>query len=141
MKSVKIRNKYFGRIFKGEEIITSIVAFCKENEIRNGHITAIGAAEKLKLGFYDTSEKKYLYKDFDGDYEITSLTGNITLLDGNPFPHIHIHISDRNFKTWGGHLVSGTVSVTCEFVIENFDTSVSRKPDPETGLNLISFEE
>jgi len=139
MKFHKKNNLYFGRLEKGEEIISSLIKFCKENKISNGKISAIGAAENLKLGFYDTIQKKYEYNLFEGDYEITSMLGNITLLNGEPFPHIHINISDVNFLTYGGHLFSAIVSITCEFTIEDFATSFERKPDEMTGLNLIDF--
>ena len=124
---------------KGEEIMASIISFCHENNIRNGTITAIGAAKNLKLGYYDILSGKYICEDFEDEYEITSLNGNISLLDGNPFPHIHIQISGRDFKCIGGHLFSAIVSITCEFIIESFDSGFSRKADTETGLNLIDF--
>jgi uncharacterized protein len=139
MKFIKNSAGYFGRLEKGEEIVSVLTNFCKTINIINGGISGIGAAQKLKLGYYDIVSKKYIYKDFEGEYEITSLHGNITLLDDEPFIHLHITISDSNFQTFGGHLVSGIVSVTFEFMITKMETQLERKIDLDTGLKLIAF--
>jgi hypothetical protein len=140
MKATVIRDKYFGRLEKGEEIVTSLTALCSNMGIRNGKIAAIGAAERLKLGFYDIDGRKYRYKDFPGKYEIISLAGNISLVDNEPFAHMHINISDEAFQTYGGHLFEGYVSITCEFVIELFGTEYQRTLDEATGLYLIDVK-
>jgi hypothetical protein len=140
MKAITTYKGYFGRLKKGEEIVTSLTALISNMGIRNGKITAIGAAERLKLGFYDGDGRKYQYKDFTGKYEITSLTGNISLIGKEPFAHMHINISDEAFHTYGGHLFEGYVSITCEFIIELFDTEYQRTFDEETGLYLINVK-
>lgn len=138
MKAIMIGSRHFGRLEKGEEIVSSLTAYCRSAEIKNGTVIAIGAAEKLKLGFYDTENKKYSYKHFPSEYEITTLMGNISLLENELFIHLHINISDEDFHTYGGHLFEGYISITCEFVIEAFETAIERKLDEVTGLYLIS---
>ena len=39
----------------------------------------------------------------------------------------------------GGHLNRAVVSVTCEMVIRILSGAVDRRPDPETGINLLRF--
>lgn len=139
MKYVRKGNIIRGRLEKGEEIITTLTAFCHDQQICSGKISAIGAARNLTLGYYDLHEKKYFNTDFEDDYEITGINGNISLLNGAPYLHIHITIADHLCRSFGGHLFSGTVSITCEFYIEVTEPAISRAHDPETGLNLLDF--
>lgn len=138
MKAIRIGSRHFGRLEKGEEIVSSLTAYCRNAEIKNGAVIAIGAAEKLKLGFYDTGNNKYNYKHFPGEYEITTLMGNVSLLENELFVHLHITISDEEFHTYGGHLLEGYISITCEFIIEAFKMAIERQYDEVTGLYLIS---
>ena len=56
-----------------------------------------------------------------------------------PYGHFHISIGDDEGRVWGGHLNRAVISATCELVVTVLDGRVERKPDPETGLNLMAF--
>ena len=140
MKYKKFNDTYFLRIDKGEEIIESITRLCEKERITLGKISAIGATNKATIGLFDTDKKQYFSKEFSGDHEITSITGNITQKDKKPYIHAHITIADKNQNVFGGHLSSATVSATCEAVITAFKGYVERKPDEEIGINLLKFD-
>ena len=55
--------------------------------------------------------------DIKGEFELTSLVGNITIKNGNPFVHIHVNVSDEACNAYGGHLFSGTITATGELII------------------------
>jgi uncharacterized protein len=140
MKAQKRGNLVFGRIEKGEEIVTAFKEFCKLHNITSGFINGLGAAEDIQIAYYNVAEKKYHHKHLKGDFEIVSLSGTISVFENKPHVHLHIALGDADYKITGGHLDHGIVSLTCEFMITVFDEEIQRKPDPETGLNLLDFQ-
>ena len=68
--------------------------------------------------------------------ELTSLTGNITINNGEPFVHTHVTFSDINYKVYGGHLFDAQIAVTGEIIIFTSYDSINRKYNDEIGLSL-----
>ena len=135
----KIENGYVVRMEKGEEIIDTLSDFIDKNKIKGGFVWGIGTVNNITLGYYDAQNKKYIKKTFEDDFEITNLTGNISSLNGSPLVHAHITISDSNFSALSGHLFSGIIAVTAEFVIFSTENKIERALDPQTGLNLLKL--
>jgi predicted DNA-binding protein with PD1-like motif len=139
MESLKIGNKYFIRIDKGEEVIASLKNFCIDNGVRLGSVIGLGAADRVIVGLFNTITKEYHNKEFVGEYEITNLTGNITAKEGEIYLHLHITLSDEDYNAHGGHLNECWISGTCELVIDVIDGEISRAFDSKSGLNLLKF--
>lgn len=133
----KLRNYYFIRLERGEEIVTQLQSFCEQNKIKLGFIQGIGAVNKAIVGFFDLSRKKYFSSTYEGDHEITGLTGNITEMNDSPYLHLHINLAGSNNIVVGGHLNEAYVSVTCEIIITVIEGSIDRFPDQEIGVNLL----
>lgn len=133
----KLQNYYFLRLEQGEEIVAILQSFCEDNQIKLGFIQGIGAVNKAIVGFFDLSRKKYFSSTYEGDHEITSLTGNITEMAGSPYLHLHINLAGSNNIAIAGHLNEAYVSVTCEIIITVIDGSIDRFPDDEIGVNLL----
>ena len=123
----------------GDEIIESITKIFKEEKVYSGMINGIGAINQVKLGFYNLESKKYKKEFFNDDYELTSLMGNITLKDGNPFVHIHINMSDENFSAIGGHLFSAVTAASAEIIVLLDNQDIKRQLDQKVGLYLWDF--
>ena len=51
----------------------------------------------------------------------------------------HITIADSDCRPSAGHLYSAKVAVTGEFLVTSTGVEVVRKPDDETGLNLLEL--
>jgi predicted DNA-binding protein with PD1-like motif len=62
-------------------------------------------------------------------------------MEGQVFPHLHVTLSDAKFNVYGGHLSSGEIGVTGEFVIEPFNIEIERKLYQETGFCLLVLED
>ena len=139
MDAKRFKNKYIIRIDKGEEIVDTLTKFCKKEKIKLGSITGLGATNKVKIGLFETKTKEYHAKEFTGDYEIAPLYGNITTMNDEVYIHIHINISDKDHKSYGGHLNYAYVSATFEGIIEVIDGEVDRRFSEEIGLNLLKF--
>lgn len=127
------------RIQRGEEILAAIEEVAKQESVTLGSVTAIGACNYAKLGFYQLSNKEYSELILEEDMELTSLVGNITLKDGQYYGHYHANFGKEDGTVHGGHLVAAKVSVTCEVFIHVIEGQVDRQADPETGINLIEF--
>ena len=75
----------------GEKVVETLKEFCKDNNIKLGTISGIGAVKKATIGFYNLETKKYYPKELNGDYEITSLLGNISTMNGEVYLHLHVN--------------------------------------------------
>lgn len=136
----KFGDKYIVRLDKGEEIVSTLKKFCEKENVKLGWIKGIGAVDEAKIGIFKVDEKKYYTKILKGDYEITSLLGNISTMDGETYLHLHINLSDDEYKTYGGHLDSARISATGELIIGTIEGEVNRQHNEEIGINLYSFD-
>lgn len=133
--------KYIGRLSHGADLLEEMTDRCKELGIRFGHIEAIGAVRKARLAYYDQAKQEYGHFEINEPLEIASLTGNVSLKDGQPMVHAHVTLSDEKGKTCGGHLAPGTIIFAAEIVIQSFNEEpLKRGKDEETGLPLWDIE-
>ncbi len=122
---------------QGEKIVDSLLRVVEQKHIRSGFVQGIGAGKDFTLGYYDLESKEYVKKDFPGEYEITSLMGNVGILNNRPILHLHITLSDSQFRAWGGHLFEGTITGTLEVFIFRDSGRIIRKMDTKRNLALI----
>ena len=121
-------------------ILEALTAFCREKGIFAGKIGGIGAINCATFRFLDPATKQYVDKTFEEQMEITNLTGNISCKDNAPYLHIHITASRRDYTCIGGHLLDARINGACELFVEDYYlTTVGRRQDQETGLNLYQF--
>ena len=139
MKTRKFDDYYIVRLDKGEEIVTALKKFCRAQNIKLGTVSGIGAANRVKIGLFDPVEKKYHDQEFSGNFEIVSLSGNITTMDGEVYLHLHIAVGDEKQRVYGGHLGQAVISATAEIVVNIFNGEVNRYFDDEVGLNLLNI--
>jgi predicted DNA-binding protein with PD1-like motif len=137
VKFKKAGKRFILRIDKGEEIVENLKRFCKKQNIRLGTITGIGATSKATIGCFLADEKKYVSREFVGNYEMAPLIGNITTMDKEPYLHLHVNLCDERQRSFGGHLNSAVVSATCEVVIRVLKGRMDRAFSNEIGLNLF----
>jgi uncharacterized protein len=122
---------------KDEPLMESITRTAKKCGVSGASLTGLGALKAASLGFYHLHKKEYARKQFDDEFELVSLTGNITLKDGEPYVHAHIVLGDTEFRCWGGHLFEALVAVTAEITVVPFDFVPARKLHTDIGLALI----
>ena len=127
------------RLDKNEEIVEQVRVLAEKEKIRLATVEALGAVDDFTVGVFFTNEKKNYSNRFQGAYEIVSLTGTISTMDGHFYQHLHMSAGDAKGNVKGGHLNSANVSATCEMVIRIIDGEVDRYHDEEIGLNLFRF--
>ncbi len=128
---------YVLRLTLGEDFMTSVVAFAKEHTITAASFTAIGATQKLTLGYYELQKKTYIDRSFSEDLEIVSITGNIALKDGAPVIHAHGAFSNQEMQTFGGHIKQLIVGASCEIALTGYNGTIERAMNEEVGLPLM----
>ena len=128
------------RIDKGEEILAQLKEMAMKEQIRLASVRALGAVNDFTVGVFKTGEKKYYANHFTGDFEIVSLTGTISTMNGEYYAHLHMSAGDEQGRVFGGHLNAAMVSATCEMVVQVIDGEVDRAFNEEVGLNLFAFQ-
>ena len=139
MQFRRFGNKYFVRIDRGEEIMSTLKKFCEQEKISLAEVKALGAIDDFNVGLFDVEEKKYHANHFTFMAEIVSLWGTVTTMNGKAYLHIHLSAADKDGCVFGGHLNSARVSATCEMIIDVSEGTVERKFSEEVGLNLFEF--
>ena len=139
MKAVRNGGYYQLRLMPGEEIMETLAGFVRSRRIKSGFLTGIGAAEDITLGCFNPKTRAYHKRTFKGDNEVAAIVGNVAWLKQAPACHIHAVISRPNLTTFAGHLFSGTVTVTLEVSLVPGTRRLARRPDPFSGLNLLTL--
>lgn len=123
----------------GDEVIRTIREFARENGIRGGRFSAIGALERAVVGFWNPELKEYERIAVDEQVEVLSLAGDIAVEDAETRVHVHVVLGRRDGSTVGGHLLDGTVFPTLEMHLVDFGTALERRKNEEIGLSLITL--
>ena len=140
MEYRKFSQGYVLRLDLGEEIVASLTRLVEEEGIQLASVSALGAANDVTIGIFNTVEKQYYSHRYQEDYEISALVGNVTRKDGAPYLHLHITIGNPvTGEVHAGHLSSATISATLELFLQVWDGQVGRKFSETVGLNLLEF--
>lgn len=132
-------SKIAARIDRGEEILEKVREIAVKENIKFADVRALGATDDFTVGVYKTDRKEYFANEFKGAFEIVSLTGTISTMNGEVYIHLHMSAGNDRGEVFGGHLNRAVVSATCEMIIDVIDGSVDRRHDEEVGLNLFEF--
>ena len=139
MEYRKFGNTIFARIDRGEEILEKLKEISVKENIKLAHVSALGATNDFTVGVFNVDEKKYYANSFSGNFEIVSLTGTVTTMDGEFYAHLHMSAGNDMGEVFGGHLNRAMVSATCEMVVTVIDGEIDRYADPDVGLNLLKL--
>lgn len=139
MEYRRFDNACIVRMDKGEEILEQVKALALKENIRLASVQALGAVNDFTVGVFKTAEKRYDANTFQGDFEIVSLTGTISTMNGEFYAHLHMSVGDGQGRVFGGHLNRAVISATCEMVVSVIPGTVDRAFSEEIGLNLFKF--
>jgi predicted DNA-binding protein with PD1-like motif len=144
MKSKLIQDgeeKTFAIVFDtGEEVVAGLLQFARDHKLSGAHLTAIGAFERVTLGFFDVAKKDYKRIEIHEQVELMSLVGNIAQDDdGNPKLHAHVVVGKSDGSAHGGHLLEAFVRPTLEVVAVEASQHLRRTVRGEFGLALLDL--
>ncbi len=104
----------FVRLDPGEELHDSLQEVARVEGIGAAAVTSgIGRVENALMGHLD-AQGAYQQNMLIGPVELLSMQGNIASLNGEPFTHLHVVVSDDEHVVHGGHLFEARVTVTAE---------------------------
>jgi hypothetical protein len=122
----------------GDEVLASLKAVAKAEQLAGSSFKAIGALSEVELGWFNWEIKKYQTAvALKEQVELLSLIGDIALKDNEPQVHAHMVVGRKDGSAHGGHLLSATVRPTCEIVITESPQHLQKEIDPESGVALI----
>ena len=134
--------KTFALVFDmGDEVVSEITNFARENALDAATLTAIGAFSSATLGYFDLVRKEYEKIPVEEQVEVLSLIGDIALNEGEPELHAHVVLGRRDGTTRGGHLLEAHVLPTLEVVLVESPDHLKKRTDEETGLALIDLRD
>lgn len=139
MEYKRFGDTIFARLDRGEEILEQLKVLALQENIKLASVRGLGAVDEFTVGVFKTDRKQYDANSFTGYFEIVSLTGTITTMDGEYYAHLHMSAGNEKGEVFGGHLNRAMISATCELVIQVVDGTVERRFDPEIGLNVFKF--
>ena len=141
MKFRMDKSRAYMTLAKGDNINKTFESFAEVKGVGCAWLNGIGALENPEIGYYSLEDKSYHQKTFKGEYELTSLIGNITLKEGKTFSHTHITFSDTEFRVFGGHLFNANITAAGEFIMQFGSDEINREMNAEIGLPLWCLEE
>jgi predicted DNA-binding protein with PD1-like motif len=144
MKSKLIQGgdeKTFAIVFDaGEEVLAGLTRFAKEHRLAGAHLTAIGAFERVTLGFFDAAKKDYNEINVHEQVELLSLVGNVARdANGDPKVHAHVVVGKSDGTAHGGHLLEAYVRPTLEVIAVESSGHLRRSMRPEFGIALLDL--
>jgi predicted DNA-binding protein with PD1-like motif len=123
----------------GDEAVDGLTSLAKELRLEASQLSGVGAFSDAVLGFFDWKTKQYKRIPVDGQVEVLSLAGDITLDGDEPKVHVHVVLGRSDGSTLGGHLMQAHVRPTLEVIISESAAHLRRVHDPESGLDLIAL--
>ena len=130
---------YAVRLDLDEEIVESLKMLADHENIQLGHVSAIGATDHAVIGVYDLESRTYHKEEVNAFAEITSLSGNLTVMDEKPYVHLHATLADQNHVVHGGHVIEMHVGATCEMFVKVLNGTIERERNEKLGINLWKF--
>ena len=123
--------------YQGDEAFSGLLEFAEKYQITSAHFTAIGALNKVTLGWFDPQRKMYKKIPINGQHEVIAMSGDIALYQGKPVVHTHMVVGSPDGTTRGGHVLEAYVSPTLEVMVTVDPIAMNKRFDPETDLTLI----
>ena len=127
------------RLEPGDELIASLATIMTERGIGSGTVKGLGAVSSARLGCFRMGTRDYVDRSFAGDLEVVGLTGTLSWYDDEPFPHVHLMLTDDEFRAFGGHCFEATASATIELSVRALDERVDRHLDERVGLHMMAL--
>jgi len=122
---------------KGDEVMSGLTDFARQNKVTSASFTAIGAFSRASVAWFDRTKKEYKLIPIEQQVELISMVGNIALVNDRPAVHTHVSLGSPDGTVRGGHLVEADVFPTLELFMTVYPTALHKQPDEATGLELI----
>lgn len=124
---------------KGDEMMSGLQEFAKEQQMLGSHFTAIGAFSWVTLGFFQRESMEYKEIPVNEQVEVLSIVGNIAMEGDGYKIHAHVVLGKADGSALGGHILEAQVWPTLEVILVEEPAYLRRTIDAKTGLALIDL--
>ncbi len=136
----KVPNGYLMVLRQGDDLFRELEKLASQEQIPSANFTGMGFAGAIRFGFYNFETKKFEPRDFQ-KMELASLNGTIGKQKGSVSIHAHGVVTGRDFKAYGGHILSATVGTgSMEIMVLVHDKTFERQFDSTIGANVLCLE-
>jgi uncharacterized protein len=122
----------------GDELLRCLIQFAREQEVEAAVVTGLGAITELELGA-GTEDREQGCSTLHEPLEICSLTGTLTLVDGEPFPHLHGSFARRDHSVIGGHVYQAVCASSAELALQVSGEVLSATAGRSAGIRSNSY--
>ena len=125
------------RLGHGADVYDEITGYARKNFVRAATVSCLGDVQRASLRYYDQDRQAYLDHTIEQHLVVLAGVGNVSLLEGDPFLHLHMVLADEEGATLGGHVNKGTTVFALEVTITELEGDPPvRRHDDCTGLSL-----
>lgn len=124
-------------IARGENVMEQLTEYARTMREPAAFLTGLGAVDEATFGYYDITQREYIFTTVREPLEVASLNGNITQKDREPVVHVHAVFGDQQMQARAGHVKEMRVAVVLEVHVTPLGTAIERRHDDETGLSLM----
>jgi hypothetical protein len=129
------------RLESGEQVADSLLGLLRREGVGYAVLSGLGAVRQVRLSYWNAQTREYESHELEEQLEVISLTGNVTIRDGQPFLHLHVALGRQDLSVLGGHFNDAIAHPTLEVWLQREAGSVHRAPDPASGLALMELPE
>jgi uncharacterized protein len=140
MQAVREGTRWAVKLDEGQDLFAALSGFAERERIRAGAVLfGIGMFRRATFGYWDG--KQYQPHEIPVPHEVIALHGTIAVADGHPSVHLHAAAAGPDHRLVGGHLLSATVGILQEVVVETFPGREFARPlDESLGLRVLNLE-
>lgn len=110
----------------GDEVVRCLIQFARAQEVDAAVVTGIGSISQAELGAGSGRAREHRRRTVAEPLEACSLTGTVTLVDGEPFPHLHGTFARSDHSLLGGHVYQAVCATSVELVLQVTTDSLLR---------------
>ena len=92
----KHQDTYIVRMDRGEEVVDCLKRLCRACGISLAQVSAIGAADRAEIGLYNVEKQQYIKTELEGEMEVISILGSVTVKDGDVYLYGYTEDEDGN---------------------------------------------
>jgi len=122
---------------KGDEVMSGLTDFARQNKVTSASFTAIGAFSHATVAWFDDARKEFRLIPIEQQVELVSMIGDIALVNDQPAVHTHVALASSDGTVRGGHVINAFVFPTLELFMTVYPTPLHKESDEATGLKLI----
>ena len=122
---------------KGDEVMSGLTDFARQNKVTSASFTAIGAFSHATVAWFDDGRKEFKLIPIKQQVELVSMIGDIALVNDQPAVHTHVALASSDGTVRGGHVINAFVFPTLELFMTVYPTALHKQLDDATGLKLI----